>query len=135
MTKSKLSLNVQHSYITLRTPNGNFTKSYSGWKASGKLATDNKAVNAIVDFVKKETTNSTVGKAMEKLCNEKTLSKLWPNWNEEAKPAPKVSQKVDAGKYGKGEVKKVTAKNAQVLFEVGPYKGRTIAMPFDMLEY
>lgn len=36
--KEKLSLNEQHDYITLKTPNGNYTHSRFSSKASGKLA-------------------------------------------------------------------------------------------------
>lgn len=74
---SKLSVNEQHEYITLRTPNGNFTTSYSGYKATGGI--DQVTFNKLVKFL--ETGTGSVGKKMEKLLNPTTLSKYFPNWD------------------------------------------------------
>ena len=56
-----LSLNIQHDYITLRTPNGNYTTSWGGAKASGKLGSHKTAFNNIDKFVQEKMKNSTAG--------------------------------------------------------------------------
>ena len=48
----KLSLNVQHDYITLRTPNGNFTAGYSRFKASGGIT--NESFTKLMKFVEEQ---------------------------------------------------------------------------------
>jgi hypothetical protein len=78
-TKSKLSLNVQHDYITLRTPNGNFTMSFGGYRASGKLASHPTAFNAIMKFLKEH--KGTNIEQMTDLTKEEILSTLYPEWN------------------------------------------------------
>lgn len=75
--KPKVSLNIQHDYITLRTPNGNFTSSWSGYKATGKLA---KHFDKFVDFMKKS--NLKKGEAMAELAKEETLNQLFSGWDE-----------------------------------------------------
>jgi hypothetical protein len=77
-----LSLNEQHDFITLRTPNGNFTTSWNGAKASGKLAQNSKAFNALDKYVQ---TSSNFGEAMRSLLDPKVLTSLWSDWNEEVK--------------------------------------------------
>lgn len=80
----KLSLNKQHEYITLRTPNGNYTNSFSGAKASGRLALDSNSFNAIDGHVQNLVRKGkTYGAAMETLLDESILSILWPDWNKE----------------------------------------------------
>jgi hypothetical protein len=82
MAKKLLSLNVQHNYITLKTPNGNFTVSRSGYKATGKLASSDKAFKAILNFFdtrRKAGYNN--GEVMNMLADEKILVSLWPDWN------------------------------------------------------
>lgn len=77
----RLSLNVQHDYLTLRTPNGNYTTSWNGAKASGKLALNKEAFSKIDKFVETERNKSSVGKAMELLLDPKVISKLWKEWS------------------------------------------------------
>jgi hypothetical protein len=79
-----LSINVQHDYITLRTPNGNFTTSWNGAKATGKLAKE--AFETIDKYVQEKMKTSTAGDAMEYLLDTKILSSLWKGWNQEIKP-------------------------------------------------
>ncbi len=79
--KNPLSLNTQHDYITLRTPNGNFTTSWSKSKATGNLAKDTKSFVAIDEYVKDF--DGTVSDAMQSLTDPSVLSKLWPDWNKE----------------------------------------------------
>jgi hypothetical protein len=91
--KGPLSINIQQDYITLRTPNGNFTSSWNGVKASGKLASDIKSFKAIDEYV--QSFQGTVGEAIKSLTDPTTLTKLWPNWNQEVpKNIIKVSDKV-----------------------------------------
>lgn len=91
--KGPLSINIQQDYITLRTPNGNFTSSWNGAKASGRLAYDAKAFKAIDEYV--QAFQGTVGEAIKSLTDPTTLTKLWPNWNQEVpKNVIKVSDKV-----------------------------------------
>lgn len=73
-----LSLNMQHDYITLKTPNGNFTTSWGGAKASGKLAKNSKAFNALDKYVQ---TSENFGDAMKNLLNPEILTSLWSDWN------------------------------------------------------
>lgn len=79
--KSSLKLNTQHDYVTLKTPNGNFTSSYGGLKFSGQLASNDKATKAITKFYDEKLKKNNVGEVMEMLCNEAVLSSLWPEWN------------------------------------------------------
>lgn len=80
-----LSLNIQHDYLTLKTPNGNFTTSWGGAKASGKLAQNSKAFNALDNYVQTERKKSSVGEAMKNLLNPEILTSLWSDWNAEVK--------------------------------------------------
>jgi len=77
-----LSLNIQHDYITLKTPNGNYTSSWGGAKASGKLAQDGKAFSAIDKYVQTKIKGSNYGDVMKTLLNPTVLSSLWPDWNQ-----------------------------------------------------
>jgi hypothetical protein len=52
-SEKTLTINAQHDYLTLRTPNGNYTSSWSGAKASGKLGTHPTAFNNIDKFIEK----------------------------------------------------------------------------------
>lgn len=73
-----LSLNIQHDYITLKTPNGNFTTSWGGAKASGKLAKNQKAFNALDKYVQ---SSENFGDAMKNLLKPEILTTLWSDWN------------------------------------------------------
>ncbi len=78
-----LSLNVQHDYITLKTPNGNFTINWGGAKATGKLASHSTAFKNldkyVQDFLNK---GGNKGDAMNSLLNPEVLTSLWANWND-----------------------------------------------------
>jgi hypothetical protein len=86
---AKLSLNVQYDYITLRTPNGNFTIGRNGEKATKMDGASFDALCKYVRTSKKKNLQDT----METLLNPKTLSKYFPNWDEEPK-SYKIGQKV-----------------------------------------
>jgi len=82
----KLSLNVQHEYITLKTPNGNFTTSYRGAKASGKLAAHPTAFKELDKYIHQSVKDGKIknyGDAMETLLDPKVLSKFWAEWDED----------------------------------------------------
>jgi hypothetical protein len=83
-----LSLNIQHEYVTLRTPNGNYTTSYGGARASGKLASHDTAFQTINEYVENSVKNSnmTYGDVMKTLLDPKILSSLWSEWNEKIQP-------------------------------------------------
>lgn len=83
--KNGLSLNVQHDYITLKTPNGNYTTSWGGSKGSGKLGQNDKAFSAIDKYIETNRKNSNLGDVMKTLLDPKVLSSLWSDWNEEIK--------------------------------------------------
>ncbi len=129
-TKDKLSLNVQHDYITLRTPNGNYTSSWGGAKASGNLAKNNVAFRKIDDYVHKtpRPEGKNFGYIMETLTNPEILSKLWPEWNDEVpvnnfkvgdvvkfRPTSFFVKKYPNG----GVVKEVARKNVYIKTEKG----------------
>ena len=81
-----ITLNEQRDYLTLRTPNGNFTTSWGGAKSSGKLATHPTAFRAMDRFVQTEGKKTSIGESMRLLLDPKVLSKFWPEWNETVKP-------------------------------------------------
>ena len=74
-------LNIQHNYITLKLPTGNFTTSYSGTKASGQLAKMPGAFNALDRYVQTATKTKSVGDAMNDLLNPTLLNQLVPGWD------------------------------------------------------
>ncbi len=74
-------LNIQHSYITLKLPTGNFTTSYSGAKASGQLAKMPGAFTALDRYVQNATKTKSVGDAMNDLLNPALLNQLVPGWD------------------------------------------------------
>jgi hypothetical protein len=83
-TKTKTAapkLNVQHNYITLKLPTGNFTTSYSGAKASGQLAKMSGAFTALDRYVQTATKTKSVGDAMNDLLNPTLLNQLVPGWD------------------------------------------------------
>lgn len=65
----KLSINNQHDYMTLRTPNGNFTCSYGGAKASGKIASAFRALDTYINKEKPE--GKTFGEHFQTLLDPK----------------------------------------------------------------
>jgi hypothetical protein len=129
-THKGLSLNVQYDYITLKTPNGNFTRSRYGSKSTGKMAAHPTAFRSIDNFIDNEN-STTLQASMERLLDPKTISKLFPEFDEEV---PQFSVG-DTARYTGGhkefaglvgEVKKVKIKNVFILFP-----GRTSAIGFD----
>ena len=83
-TKTKTpapKLNIQHNYITLKLPTGNFTTSYSGSKASGQLAKMPGAFQALDKYVQTAGKTKSFGEAMNDLLNPALLNKLVPGWD------------------------------------------------------
>ena len=56
-------LNIQHNYITLKLPTGNFTTSYGGAKASGQLAKMPGAFQALDKYVQTAGKTKSFGEA------------------------------------------------------------------------
>lgn len=80
-----LSLNVQHEYITLKTPRGNYTASYSGAKASGELASIPGAFKALDNYVHNKEDKRSLLDRFKDLLKPSVMDKLVPGWD---KPAP-----------------------------------------------
>jgi len=78
--KSKLTLNVQHDFITLRAPHGTFTVNRNGAKASGVFTTG--LAFEMMDRYVHAADNLLEG--MKKLTDERFLSTLAPGWDIEA---------------------------------------------------
>ena len=74
-------LNIQHNYITLKLPTGNFTTSYGGAKASGQLAKMPGAFQALDKYVQTAGKTKSFGEAMNDLLNPVLLNKLVPGWD------------------------------------------------------
>ena len=129
-THKGLSLNVQYDYITLKTPNGNFTRSRYGSKSTGKMAVHPTAFRSIENFINEEN-GMTLQGSMERLLEPETISKLFPGFDEEV-PQFSVGDTVRyTGGHNEfagltGEVKKVKIKNVFILFP-----GRTSVIGFD----
>lgn len=79
--KTEPKLNVQHNYITLKLPTGNFTTSYSGAKCSGQLVKMKGAFTALDNYVQTAMKTKSAGDAMNDLLNPKLLNKLVPGWD------------------------------------------------------
>ena len=119
---AKLSLNVQYDYITLRTPNGNFTVGRSGYKATGNV--DPVSFDKLCKFV----SSGKFGKKMEKLLNPTVLSKYFPQWdkvvnkvNFKVGDKVKVDDRLILKAYGtiEGVIEKINPKNIVVRFPKG----------------
>ena len=83
-TKTKTStpkLNIQHNYITLKLPTGNFTTSFGGAKVSGQLVKIKGAFQALDKYVQTTSKTKSVGDAMNDLLNPTLLNKLVPGWD------------------------------------------------------
>jgi len=141
--KAKLSLNIQRDYITLRTPNGNYTNSWGGAKASGKLAMHKTAFTNIDKFVMSESKLSSFGDAMNKLTDGAVLSTLWSEWDEvvavnDFKATDKVvftSDTMFSKKYPSGGVvRSVSRKNVFITLSDGKDAGQTIGFDYQILE-
>jgi predicted ATP-dependent Lon-type protease len=74
-------LNVQHNYITLKLPTGNFTTSYVGAKCSGQLVKMKGAFEALDKYVQTASKTKSYGEAMNDLTNPTLLNKLVPGWD------------------------------------------------------
>jgi hypothetical protein len=74
-------LNIQHDYITLKLPTGNYTTSYRGAKVSGQLCNMKGAFEALDGYVEKTRKTKTVGDAMNDLLDKTLLDKLVPGWD------------------------------------------------------
>lgn len=74
-------LNVQHSYITLKLPTGNFTTSFGGAKVSGQLVKMKGAFEALDSYVQNASKTKSFGEAMNDLLDTKLLDKLVPGWD------------------------------------------------------
>lgn len=72
MAKNAITINVQHDYITLRTPHGSFTRSRMGAKCSGQLAHLRGAVERLDAWVfhQAEVPGCDTGKAMRMLAEQ-----------------------------------------------------------------
>lgn len=91
-------LNVQHGYITLKLPTGNFTTSFGGSKVSGQLVKMKGAFEALDKYVQTASKTKTFGDAMNDLLDTNLLDKLVPGWDKPAVaesfvPGDKVSFK------------------------------------------
>lgn len=83
-TKTKTStpkLNIQHNYITLKLPTGNFTSSFGGAKVSGQLVKMKGAFEALDKYVQTTSKTKSFGEAMNDLLNPSLLNKLVPGWD------------------------------------------------------
>ncbi len=80
--KSNLpKLNVQHDYITLKLPIGNFTTSFGGSKASGELVQMKGAFEKLDNYVQTASKSKSIGESMNDLLDTKLLNKLVPGWD------------------------------------------------------
>lgn len=85
-------LNIQHSYITLKLPTGNFTTSFGGAKVSGQLVKMKGAFQALDRYVQTASKTKSFGEAMNDLLNPKLLDQLVPGWDK-----PVVAEVFGAG--------------------------------------
>lgn len=125
-----LSLNFQHEFITLRTPNGNFTTSFGGAKASGIMASVPGLLSQLDNFVKNF--SGTKGDAMRALMDEQKLASFWPDWNKKYEIKFVVGDTVSVDgmtKYQNGKVEKMNKKTASVRFGT-----QLVSVPFEMLK-
>ena len=83
MKKSTIlpKLLVNHDYITLKLPTGNFTTSRSGAKVTGQLVNMGNAFNVLDNYIQTQAKTRTMFAAFNDLLNPKLLDKLVPNWN------------------------------------------------------
>lgn len=132
-------INTRKGGMSLVTPNGRFSMSYGGERASGYLAhpSQSKAFHNLINFVnaesKKEGMNN--GKAFEKLADEKILTALWPDWNKSTENPFDIGQRVQMSieryrpKYGLGSVVEIRGKDVVVSWD----KGARVCMSFDLI--
>ena len=134
MPTVKPTLNIQHEYITLKMPNGNFTVSYRGCKATGGIVNAGAGVfQRFVNFVENKENGESYGERMEKLTDTTILTSIWSDWNKVEKNPFKINDEVTVPKkpqFGFGTIYKITKKSCYVLFK---REGR-IVFPFTMLK-
>jgi len=81
--KAKIKILVNHDYLSVVTPNGRFTLNRSGYKASGLMCVG-KTFNNIAKHVDEQLAKGLNNEeALKTLLDEKTMSKLFPDWNKE----------------------------------------------------
>lgn len=119
--KKTLSINTQYDYITMKTPNGNFTANRSGYKATGQLAKDAESFNRICRFIDAETKGSNTGSAMNQLLNPSIMAKLFPGYDKivvlpDFKVGARAKYIGDYQKYQglEGVIKEVTSKYVRI---------------------
>ena len=118
--KTEPKLNVQHNYITLKLPTGNFTTSYGGAKCSGQLVKMKGAFTALDNYVQTAMKTKSAGDAMNDLLNTKLLNKLVPGWD---KPViAEVFIKEDKVSFKDG----MFAKKYPGIYEVVSSKGKYV---------
>jgi hypothetical protein len=76
-----LSLNVQHDYITLKMPIGNYTYGRYGAKTSGQLVSMPGAFKAIDDYVYNKEDKRPLLDRFKELLKPKVMDKLVPGWD------------------------------------------------------
>jgi len=75
----KISIVTSHTFVSIRTTNGNYTNSYSGTKSTGTFVGHLNILDKFIDDQKAKGLNT--GEAMKLLSDPKTLSLLVPNWD------------------------------------------------------
>ena len=73
----RLSLNIQHEYITLRMPNGSFTYGFSRIKATGGVGEE--SFDRLIGFMEEGTGNPL--SKMKELLQPEILGSLCPEWS------------------------------------------------------
>jgi hypothetical protein len=81
MKRAKITINVQHDYLTLKLPVGNFTTSYGGAKASGQLASMPGAFKALDSYVQEHAKKRTYKEVFDTLMNPELMDTLVPGWD------------------------------------------------------
>lgn len=122
------SVNYQHDYITIKFPNGNFTLSRSGYKASGDI--NNNVFNGLMRYF--ETVEGNIREKIENLFSSGVISQIYPNWDVKIEYDFKVDDEVVLNYKGQahvGKIVKISKKNASVRFETLGLVG----VPFGML--
>lgn len=126
----ELKLDVRHDWISLKTPNGNFTVSRNGVKATGQLAVHFDAINK---RFKQLLEGSTTGEAMAKLATPEEMNVLFPDWNKVVLfelaigDKAKIIDEYYAAKYPEvGVITKIDRKNCSIKF---PSQSGNISFP------
>ena len=127
-----LSANIQHDYLTLKMPVGNYTAGRYGAKASGQLVTMKGAFEAIDKYVEDAVKNDkkTYGDVFKELVSKpEILDKLVPGWDKPKEviiakgDTVKMSEPAFAKKYP-AEYEVIDVRKTNVFIKV-PKKGST----------